>query len=369
MTTWIEISATNLKHNIQTFKKIIGEKTILAPAVKGNAYGHGLEICAKIMIKAGTDFLSVFSVEDLERVRKINTKIPILILGYVKLNELKKAITLNPNFVVWNTETLENLGQIAKEQKKEIFIHLKLETGNHRYGIDPENIDKYLKLFRKYPNLKLAGLASHFANVEDTTDHSYAEQQLQKFTNFCDLIEQKGFKVKLKHLSNSAAATLWKKAHFNLVRTGILNYGLWPSQEVFKTINLKPVMTWKTIISQIREIPENEYIGYGCTYKTTRKTKMAVLPIGYYDGYDRKLSNKGCVLIKGKRAKILGRICMNVTMVDITDIKNVKLEDEAVLLGKQGTDEIPAEEMASWANTINYEITTRINERIRRIVV
>ncbi|MFA6089942.1 MAG: alanine racemase, partial [Candidatus Woesearchaeota archaeon] len=179
---------------------------------------------------------------------------------------------------------------------------------------------------------------------------------------------KKGFKIKYKHISNSAATMLWKKAHFNLVRTGISNYGLWPSQEVFKMIDLKPVMTWKTIVSQVRTINEGEFIGYGCTHKTTRKTKTAVLPIGYYDGYDRGLSNKGYVLIHGKRAKILGRICMNVIMVDITDIPNVKLEDEAVLLGKQKNDEITAEEMASWAVTINYEITTRINEKIPRIL-
>lgn len=369
MLTWIEISKQNLIHNIKEFKKIIGKDVLLAPAIKGNAYGHGLEICAEIFSENGANWLSVFSLEDLVRIRKINTEIPVLLLGYVELDELEKAVALNPKFVVWNIETLETLGKIAEKQKKEICVHLKLETGNNRYGIYPKDIDKYVKIFKKIPQLKLEGALSHFANIEDTTDHSYAEMQLQNFINFINLIENKGFKILIKHFSNSAATILWKKANFNLVRTGISNYGLWPSQEVFKLINLKSVMTWKTIISQIKEIPANEYIGYGCSYKTTRKTKMAVLPVGYYDGYDRKLSNKGYVLIKGKRAKILGRICMNVTMVDVTDIKDVKLEETVVLLGKQGNDEISAEEIADLTSTINYEVTTRINERIERKVV
>ncbi len=370
MNTWIEISKANLTHNIKEFRKLIGPDAILAPAIKGNAYGHRLEICAEVMLEAGANWFSVFSLEDLRRLRKINAQIPVLLFGYVKLDELKEAVSLNPRFFVWNLETLEKLGEISKGLKTDILVHLKLETGNNRYGINKCDIDAYLDLFKQYKNLKLEGAVSHFANVEDTTNHSYAEKQLKSFHDFTNYIESKNVKIPIKHLSNSAATMLWKKAHLNLVRTGIANYGLWPSQEVYKLIDLKPVMTWKTIVSQIKDVNEGEFVGYGCTYKTTRKSKIAVLPIGYYDGFDRRISNKGYVLINGKRARVLGRICMNVIMVDATDIENIKLEDEVVLIGKQGKDEITIEQMADWDSTLfNYEIPTRINEKIPRILL
>jgi alanine racemase len=217
----------------------------------------------------------------------------------------------------------------------------------------------------------------HFANIEDTTDHSYAQRQLEKFMEYVDLLGQNDINIPVKHVACSAAAILFPETFFDMVRVGIGIYGLWPSKETYlsciqeerEPVNIKPVLTWKTRVVQIKDVPDGAFIGYGCTYKTTRPTKLAVLPVGYYDGYDRHLSNASYVLIAGKRAPLRGRVAMNFITVDVTDIPDVCLEDEVVLLGPQDSERISAEQLASLCGTINYEIVTRINPEIPRLVV
>ncbi|NIT55236.1 MAG: alanine racemase, partial [Aliifodinibius sp.] len=232
---------------------------------------------------------------------------------------------------------------------------------------------------KKSPFIKLEGVYTHFANIEDTTDHSYALSQLDQFNKMALRVKEEGFSDVIFHTACSAATLLFPETHFDMVRLGISQYGLWPSRETFLSYKIKhakngedvlqPVMTWKTRISQIKTVPADHFIGYGCSYQTTRETRIAVLPVGYADGYDRALCNQSYVLIGGKRAPIRGRVCMNIMMVDVTDIPGVKLEDEAILLGKQGTEQITAETLAELSDTINYEFVTRINWEIPRIVV
>ncbi len=374
--TWIEISRSNLIHNIQTFRQLVGPGKILCPAVKANAYGHGLLQCAPIMVAAGADWLGVNALYEAVALRKAGIQVPVYIMGYIPLDDLHVAVEEGFHFVVYNLETLNALVPLTEKIGKPAFTHLKVETGIHRQGVFEHELPGLLAQYQQHPLLQLEGISAHFANIEDTTDHSFAERQLQNFHQIIEKIRSKGFDPKYLHTANTAATILFPKTHFSMVRTGVGNYGLWPSNETYvsalqegKNITLKPVMTWKTTIAQIKRVPADSYIGYGCTYKTGHDSVIAILPVGYYDGYDRKLSNTAFVLIGGKRAPVRGRICMNMMMVDVTDIPDVKLEDEAVLLGKQHTEEVSAEQLAQWVGTINYEITTRLNEKIDRRVV
>ena len=222
----------------------------------------------------------------------------------------------------------------------------------------------------------MAGLSTHFANLEDRINHKYALYQLRLFKKAYRLLEENGHAPHYRHCANTAAAILLPEAHFNFVRVGIGAYGLWPSEKTLRAaehagieISLTPALTWKTIVAQVKEVDRGSLIGYGCTYEMPHDGRIAVLPVGYYDGFVRMLSNKGHVLIRGKRAPVIGRVCMNMIMVDITQIPEVKLEDEVVLIGKQGKEQITAEEMADLSQTINYEVTTRINEMISRHLV
>jgi alanine racemase len=278
---------------------------------------------------------------------------------------------------VYNKETIEELGKITSALRKNVSLHIKTETGVHRQGIEGKDLLPFVEKIRNYPYLEIEGLSMHFANIEDTTDHSYAQYQLEKFLGYVDLLEKNHTKIPVKHVACSAATILFPETFFDMVRVGIGVYGLWPSKETYlsciqdkrEPVNIKPVLTWKTRVVQIKDVAEGEFIGYGCTYKTTRPTKLAVLPVGYYDGYDRLLSNSSYVLVAGKRAPLRGRVAMNFITADVTDIPDVQLEDEVVLLGQQDQERISAEYLASLCGTINYEIVTRINTSIPRFVV
>ncbi len=374
--TWVEVSRSNLAHNIKTFRDLIGKDRILCPAVKANAYGHGLTLCAPLMVEAGADWLGVNALFEALELRENGIKVPIYIMGYIPLNELSAAVENGFHFVVYNAETLHELALITRKFQKPALTHLKVETGINRQGVLEDGLEEILELYRNNPLIKMEGVSAHFANIEDTTDHSFAELQLKNFEKIVEEIKKAGFLPQFIHTANTAATILFPKTYFTMVRTGVGNYGLWPSNETQlsakqegKNILLKPAMTWKTKVAQVKKVPADAYIGYGCTYKTGHDSVIAVLPVGYYDGYDRALSNKSYVLIGGKRAPLRGRVCMNMIMVDVTDIPGVRIEDEAVLLGRQGDEEVSAERIADWIGSINYEITTRINEKIARKIV
>jgi alanine racemase len=299
-------------------------------------------------------------------------------MGYVSLEDLEEVVDLDLRMVVYNKETVDGLGKITSAKNKKVHIHLKAETGNNRQGLTLEELIPFVEHIKKFPNIEIEGLATHFANIEDTTDHSYAMQQVEKFLKIDEALQQMGVNIKIKHCANSAATILFKDTHFDMVRVGIASYGMWPSTETFvsyqqsgvqKDFVLKPAFEWKSKIAQVKTIPENEFIGYGCTYRTTRESKIAIIPVGYYDGYDRGVSNKGHVLINGKRAPLRGRVCMNIIMADVTDIPSAQIENEVILIGRNGDENITVEQFAKWADTINYEIPTRVNERIPRVFV
>ena len=235
-----------------------------------------------------------------------------------------------------------------------------------------------MEIYKSYPYLKKPyGASTHFANIEDTTNHEYAEYQLENFNRMIKKLDSLQMKPTVRHTASSAALILFKKTHFDLVRPGIAMYGHWPSKETIAThLNqggknnlFQPLLSWKTRITQLKSVAVDEFVGYGCTYRTTKKTRLAVLPVGYYDGYNRALSNQSYVLVGGKRAPLRGRVCMNLMMADVSDIKGVKLGDEVTLIGSSGRDSVTAEQLAGWSNSINYEILSRLGSHIPRLIV
>jgi alanine racemase len=337
---WVEIDRSALKNNMDQFRSLIGNSRKMTVVVKSNAYGHGLLEVSRLASEFGADWLGVNSLEEACAIRKSGIGLPLILLGYVPLIALEEAVKNDLRLTVYNMDTIETLGRIASALQTDVHLHIKTETGVQRQGIGGDDLLPFIEKIRTCSNLKIEGLSMHFANIEDTTDHSYAQHQLEKFNEYVSHLKESGIEIPVKHVACSAATILFPETFFDMVRVGIGVYGLWPSKETYlsciqekrKPVNIKPVLTWKTRVVQIKDVPEGAFIGYGCTYKTTRRTKLAVIPVGYYDGYDRLLSNSSYVLIAGRRAPVRGRVAMNFITVDVTDIPEVQLEDEVVLL-------------------------------------
>jgi alanine racemase len=382
---WCEIDRAALAANLQQLRRLMGPGPILAATVKANAYGHGLELAARTFADAGADWLCVNALYEARRLREAGITLPLYLVGYVPPADVADALELDCQLVLYDP-AVADAASAAIAQKRATHppaprgparLHLKLETGNNRQGLREDEALELARRVHADPNLELTGLATHFADVEDTTDHTFAHTQHDRFVGFARRLHAEGIDVALRHMSNSAAAILWPAVHMELARVGIACYGMWPSSESYVSalligraqVQLTPALAWKTRVVQVREVPSGEFVSYGRTFRTTHVTRLAVLPVGYYDGYDRGLSNLAHVLIRGRRAPVRGRVCMNLTMVDVTDIPGAGPGDEVVLLGTQGDERLTAEQLAGWAGTINYEITTRINDRIPRIPV
>lgn len=376
--SWVEINDKALVANARALKNATNPNVIFCSVLKANAYGHGLELCANILQREhATDWIAVNALWEAEKIRNSGITLPLYVMGYIPLSELEHVFTHDVHIVVYNQETILELEKLGNQLRKIARVHLKVETGNHRQGIYEHEIPSWIELLQKCSHVILEGLSTHFANIEDTNDHSYAQEQMKRFDGYVSLFSDAGISIPLLHCANSAATILFPKTHGTLVRTGIALYGLWPSDEIKNVSGEKSgpqkslisVLSWKTRIAQIKSISKGSSVGYGCSYRAEKDMIIAILPVGYYDGYDRRLSNNGAVLLHGKRAKLCGRVCMNMIMVDITGIDNVRIEDEVTLIGRDGDEEITADEMAANMGTIHYEVVTRIREGIARIEV
>ncbi len=376
--SWVEVSKSALIHNLRAFKKELSPGTGLMHVVKANAYGHGLlETLSISESSAGlADTYGVHAIEDAVAIRRSGVTKDIYVLGYVNFSRLRDIALFGLIPVVTNIETIHRLSEIASQTGKEIRITVKCETGTNRQGILEEDVSLFAEKIRQSPLLSLDGLSTHFANIEDTSDHTYAQYQMSRFSKFIDLFKEHGLSPKVNHIACSAAILLFSETHHEMVRAGIASYGLWPSKSTYVSkmshgssdFSLRPVLSWKTVIGQIKDVKAGESVGYGCSYKAASDSRLAILPVGYYDGYDRKLSNISHVLINGSRAPLRGRVCMNMIIVDVTHIKDASLEDEVVLLGSSGNESVSADTLAEMTGTINYEIVSRINPLIPRIV-
>jgi len=379
--TWIEIDSNALKFNIKNFRKIIKKNTQFYAVVKSNAYGHGIKEIVKI-IDNDVDGFAINHISEINEIYELTNK-PILVMGGFDVSDLKTLLDKDLKrifLVVSNKEHLKMIKSILPE----IYFFLKVDTGMSRLGFRPDSkhfIQLLTNSLLKEKNFHLLGLMTHFANVEDVTEQSYAYEQLRLFELAKNILYQYLPEKKnqfIFHTAASAPTMLIPESHQNLVRIGISLYGLWPSLPTKLSsynlygnhFQLKPVLSWKTKIVHINDVPANTKVGYGCSYQTSTKTKIAVLPVGYNEGYDRSLSNRSYVIVKGKRAMLIGRVCMNMIMVDVSHISDVKVGDEVILIGKSNftKEEVSADDLAEIAHTINYEIVTRIHPNIPRII-
>lgn len=369
MLTWLEIDSRAIKHNLRQFKKMVGRKVMLMPVIKANAYGHGFLTVAKIcQNNTDVDRICVVNLnEALELIKNKLTKKPIMILSFFDSDE-KKLLLAVKNNIIFPLYTLENAGvlnKVGERLNKKIRVHLKIDTGASRLGILPIDALSFVNQLKKFKKLELEGIWSHFASSED--DFAYTKNQHGIFKSVCDTLEKNNINIPIRHIACSAAGISYDFSRENAMRLGLSLYGLYPSSNHKMAINLKPALSWYTTVIQVKTLPAGTKIGYGGTYTSNRPIKLAILPIGYWDGYDRRLSNRGYVLIKDERCPILGRICMNICMVDVTNL-NVKAGDKAILIGLDKTKNISVDDLAKWCETINYEIVDRINPLLPRIV-
>jgi alanine racemase len=362
---WIEIDLSLLEENYNFIRRKINKKTKIAAVVKANAYGHGAFRVAQKLSQLGVEYFCVGSPDEGIELRRAGIKEPILVLAEVLKSQYDDIIKADLIQTAASRETLKSLNKAGAKAEKKIRVHLKVDTGMGRIGFFPEELVEVYKLALELKNIKIEGLFSHLARA-DEEDKEFSYQQLQRFKSALNELKDAGFKLPLLHIANSAAVIDLNNTSLDIVRPGIMLYGLLPSGELNKEADLKPLLSFKTKIVQLRELPADSTVSYGSTYKTESREKIAVLPIGYKDGYPRLLSNQGEVLIKGKRAPIRGRVCMGQTIVSVDQIENVAVGDEVVLIGKQGNEEITATEIAEICGTINYEIVCNLSERLEK---
>jgi len=374
---WVELERGAPEHNLRELRKCAAPGTKMCAVVKSNASGHGA--AAMVRLLSSADWFGVNSLEEGLEIRALGEKRPVLVLGHVPLAALGEAVANDLDLTLSNAESLQALARLepARRGGRPVRAHVKGETGTGRQGVLLEDLEGFVRALRAVEGAELVGLSTHFANIEDTLSHGYAEGQIARFQQARRILKGLGLEPPLVHMACTAAGILFPETHDSLVRAGIGVYGLWPSRETYLSAllghrpvpQLKPVLSWKTRIAQLKSLPEGSFVGYGCTFKTTRSTRLAVLPVGYADGYDRALGNTAHVLVAGKRAAVIGRVMMNMCVADVTDIPQARLEEEVVLLGGSGEERVSAETLATWAGTINYEIVTRISPLLERRVV
>ena len=374
--TWVEISRKAIISNVRMFKRHIGSEIALMTVVKSNAYGHGLVPFATVAAAAGTDWFGVDQLDEALALRKAGIRQPILVLGYTPPMRRIEAAKAHVSLTIYSKTVLSAIQKLSLTKRDRLRVHLEIETGISRQGLAGTELIQLAKALAKSPNVEIEGVFTHFANIEDTTDSAYAEGQLKRFSEAVFLLERNGISPPIRHTACSAAAILFPKTLFTMARVGISSYGFWPSKEtqavaqrMKRPLVLSPVLSWKTVVAQVKRVVEGTGISYGLTERVTRDSTIAVIPVGYWDGFDRGLSRIGSVLIRGHRCKVLGRICMNMCMVDVTDVPGVREGQEVVIIGQQGKNRIQAEDLAAQIGTIQYEIVTRINPLLPRFVV
>lgn len=363
--TWAEVDLDAIRYNFAQAKKLVGKNTSLLIVVKGNAYGHGILEVSRTLKDIGVNFLGVATLDEAIFLREKGINTPILILGSVLQHELEPAIENNITLTLCHIELAKAIDKIASKLNKIARVHIKVDTGMGRIGVWHEEAFDFVNEVVKFTNIFVEGIYTHFSVAG--RDKFFTTYQIDSFLSLLEKLESSGIEIPLRHASNSIATVSLKKAHLNLVRPGIIIYGMYPKKSFSRRLNLKPALSLKTRIVFLKKTPAGRSISYGRTYITQKPTVIATLPIGYADGYGRILSNKAKVLVKGQRAPVVGKVTMDQTMIDVGHIEGVTLGDEVVLIGKQGDGEIRCEELSRIAGTIPYEIVCSITNRVPRI--
>ena len=360
------IDHESLRWNFRQIRSLLGPQVKILSMIKANGYGHGAPAVARTLAAEGSNAFGVAILEEAIELRRHGITVPILVLTGAYLDQLELFLEHDLMPVVHDTDLLQRLDAAVARLGRSLDVHLKIDTGMGRLGFPAAECDSWLPQLNKLKALRVEGIFSHFSHAE-SVEGQYTRKQLEIFHDLVQRLAVVGIAPAVIHLANSAATITLPEAYFNMVRPGLMLYGVYPSPEMAARISLKPVLSWKTRILQLKKVPSNTSISYGQTFITKRDSLIATLPIGYADGYPRLLSNRGQALVGGKRAPVAGRVCMDLTMLDVTDIAKINQGDEVVLLGTQENETISADEMASWADTISYEILTSIGARVPRI--
>ncbi|MEX0935131.1 MAG: alanine racemase [Candidatus Paceibacterota bacterium] len=371
--TWIEVDKVAIQDNFNIFRSHIDSGTALGAVVKSNAYGHDFRQFSQEVINCGIDWLIVDSIVEALALRKEGISIPILVLGYTLPERISQAAEKGISITVSTFDLLEAVIQEMEKGGVAPKIHIKVDTGMTRHGFFEKDRDLLLKTLKKHKGeLHIEGLFTHFSAAKNPVLPHFTNTQIERFTEWKNAFEDGGFSP-LCHTAATGGALLFPESHFDLVRIGIGMYGLWPSQEakahLEEDLTLTPALSWKTIVGEVKNVPVGTRVGYDGTEVLSHDATLAICPVGYWHGFSRKLSGIGHVLIRGKRARVVGRVSMDIITVDVTDIPGTSMGDEVVLIGEQGDEKITAYEMASLDDTSWYETITRINPLIKRIYV
>jgi len=364
---WAEVNLDHLAHNMREVRRIVTEPTLIMTAVKADGYGHGAKVCAETFLDNGANMLAVATPDEGFQLRRWDIDAPILCLGYTPDYLQEKAIENEVMVTIYNKEQGISLNKAAQRLNTRAQFHVKIDTGMSRLGFQPEEAIESVPELVKLPRLELEGVFTHFA-VSDEADKSYSRRQYEKYIDVVNKLEENGVKIPVKHVSNSAAIIDLPEYKHDLVRPGIMLYGYYPSPDVdHNIVDLKQVLTLHAQVSHVKNVPKGRGISYGLTYTAEKESRIATIPMGYADGYRRVLSNKGYVEIRGKCAPIVGRVCMDQFMVDVSEIDDVVVGDEAVLIGYPGGVAPDGEEMASMLDSITHEVTCQITRRVPRV--
>ncbi len=367
--TWLEIDLGAIAHNTRQIKTLLQPHVQVLISLKADAYGHGALKVARTTLHNGASMLGVATVSEATPLREAGISAPILVFGYVPLWQMREAVRQDITVTLYTLESAQALSRAAQALGKTVKVHIKIDTGMSRLGVRAEQVDDILALvhaIHTLPALTLEGIYTHFATA-DSADQSHAHRQLTRFQQLLQRLDEQGLRPPLVHAANSAAILSMPEAHFNMVRPGIAIYGMHPSLDVCLPDGFQPALSFKTQVAQVKWIPAGECISYGCTTITEHPTRIAVLPVGYADGFRRAPRNWGSVLIHGQEAPLLGRVCMDQCMVDVSHIPSVRMGDEVVLIGRQGHARLTAEQVAERLGTSNYEVVAEILARVPRV--
>jgi alanine racemase len=377
--TWAEVNLSAYAHNLRELRRVTRPPARLMAVVKANGYGHGSVEVAREALRSGAQYLAVARINEAIPLRKAGLEAPILIFGYSPPDLAPLLIDYELTQTVYSLSTASAISEQATRKGKKINVHLKVDSGMGRLGfllastndtiddVAAQNSVRAIETITRLPGLTVEGIFTHFATA-DSADKSYADLQLDRFLDLLSRLQKAGLAPPVRHAANSGALIDMPDSHLDMVRPGIATYGLHPSDEVNKSrVDLKPVMSLKSRIIHLKRVPPGFNISYGITFQTKNHTTIATVPVGYADGFNRLLSSRGHMLVHGQRVPIVGRVCMDLTMLDVGEVSGVALEDEVVVFGDQGNEAVTADEIASCLDTINYEIVSTITARVPRV--
>jgi alanine racemase len=365
---WAEVDLDAIAHNMQKIREITNPNSQIMAVVKADAYGHGFMEVAKTLLENGADRLAVAVLQEGKQLRSRGVDVPILILGASNEESVEDLINFDITPSVFDYEFAKALSYMAEKKEKVTKIHIKIDTGMSRIGFvateDNDAIVDEIVRISRLPYIEIEGIFSHFA-TSDEADGEYTFLQYNRFMDVVKKLEDKGVKIPIKHICNSAAIMMYPQMHLDMVRPGVILYGMYPSDEVDKSrLDLIPAMTLKARISHVKEVEAGRGVSYGKEYITDKVTKIATVPIGYADGYLRRIAKEGKMIVDGQKVPIIGRICMDQCMIDVTNVHNINKGDEAIIFGREG---VTVDDLARWLGTINYEVSCLIGKRIPRI--